>query len=144
MNDRFFLDANIFVYALPANLSAKKDRAAGLLDHAIGSGKGVVSYQVVQEFFSVAFRRFTPRMTFSEAEQYLATTFQPLLVVHSSYSLYVEALILSRRYSLSWYDCLIVASAIESQCKILYSEDFQNGQSFGSLKVQNPFTGLPQ
>jgi predicted nucleic acid-binding protein len=142
MNDRFFLDTNIFVYALPANSSGKRDRAAELVDRAIGSGKGVISYQVVQEFFSVAFRRFTPRMTFAEAEQYLSATFQPLLVVHSSYSLYVEALTLSRRYSLSWYDCLIVASAIESQCRILYSEDLQDGQTFGSLKVQNPFAGL--
>jgi hypothetical protein len=41
----------------------------------------VISYQVVQEFFSVAFRRFTPRMRFAEAEQYLAATFQPLLAV---------------------------------------------------------------
>jgi predicted nucleic acid-binding protein len=142
MNDRFFLDTNIFVYSLAANPAGKKDRAAELVDHAIGSGKGVISYQVVQEFFSVAFRRFTPKMTFAEAEQYLATTFHPLLVVHSSYSLYIEALALSRRYSLSWYDCLIVASANESQCRILYSEDLQDGQSFGSLKVQNPFAGL--
>jgi predicted nucleic acid-binding protein len=139
MSDRFFLDTNIFVYALPSNPSGKKDRAAELLERAINSGKGVIS--TVQEFFSVAFRRFTPRMTFAEAEQYLAATFQPLLVVHSSYSLYMEALTLSRRYSLSWYDSLIVSAASESQCRILYSEDLQHGQSFGSLKVQNPFLG---
>ena len=141
MSDRFFLDTNIFVYALPSNPSGKKDRAAELLERAISSGKGVISYQVVQEFFSVAFRRFTPRMTFAEAEQYLAATFQPLLVLHSSYSVYMEALTLSRRYSLSWYDSLIVSAASESQCRILYSEDLQHGQSFGSLKVQNPFLG---
>jgi predicted nucleic acid-binding protein len=141
MSDRFFLDTNIFVYALPSNPAGKKDRAAELLERAISSGKGVISYQVVQEFFRVAFRHFTPRMTFAEAEQYLAATFQPLLVVHSSYSLYLEALTLSRRYSLSWYDSLIVSAASESQCRILYSEDLQHGQSFGSLKVQNPFLG---
>ncbi len=144
MNDRFFLDTNIFVYSLSANPSGKRDRAVELVDHAIGSGKGVVSYQVVQEFLSVAFRRFTPKMTFAEAEQYLATTFGLLLVVHSSYSLYMEALTLSRRYSLSWYDSLIVASASESQCGILYSEDLQDGRSFGSLRVRNPFAGFQQ
>jgi predicted nucleic acid-binding protein len=142
MNDRFFLDTNIFVYALPANPSGKKARAAEIVDRAIGSGRGVTSYQVVQEFLSVAFRRFTPSMTFAEAEQYLAATFQPLLVVHSSYSLYMEALTLSRRHSLSWYDSLIISAASESQCRILYSEDLQHGQSFGDLKVQNPFAGL--
>ena len=142
MSDRFFLDTNIFVYSLAGIPGVKKDRSFELVRSAISSGKGVVSFQVVQEFFSVAFRRFTPRMTFAEAEQYLATTLQPLLVVHSSCSLYMEALMLSRRYSLSWYDALIVASAIESECRILYSEDVQNGQSFGNLKVQNPFAGI--
>jgi predicted nucleic acid-binding protein len=139
MSDRFFLDTNIFVYSLAANPSSKKERALDLVDRAISYGKGVVSYQVVQEFFSVAFRRFTPKMIFAEAEQYLATTFRPLLIVHSSYSLYLEALTLSRRYSLSWYDSLILASASESQCRILYSEDFQDGQSFRNLKIVNPF-----
>ena len=142
MSDRFFLDTNILVYSLPANTSGKQKRAAELVDHGIGSGKGVISYQVVQEMFSVAFRRFTPRMTFAEAEQYLVTTLQPLLVVHSSHSLYMEALTLSRRYSLSWYDALIVAAAVESECRILFSEDLQNGQSFGNLKVQNPFAAI--
>ena len=142
MSDRFFLDTNIFVYSLLGIPSTKKDRSIELVRSAIDSGKGVISYQVVQEFFSVAFRRFTPKMTFAEAEQYLASTFQPLLVVHSSYSLYIEALALSRRYSLSWYDSLIVSAANESQCRILYSEDLQNGQSFGNLKVQNPFAGI--
>lgn len=142
MRDRFFLDTNIFVYSLVGMPATKKDRSIELVRSAIGSGKGVVSYQVVQEFFSVAFRRFTPKLTFAEAEQYLASTFQPLLVVHSSYSLYIEALALSRRYSLSWYDSLIVSAATESQCRILYSEDLQNGQSFGNLKVQNPFAGI--
>ena len=142
MSDRFFLDTNIFVYSLGANPTKKKELAAALVDRAIGSGKGVVSYQVIQEFLSVAFRRFTPKMTFAEAEQYLAATFQPLLVVHSSYSLYMDALTLSRRYSLSWYDSLIVASASESQCRLLYSEDLQDGQSFAGLKVQNPFAGI--
>ena len=81
-------------------------------------------------------------MTFAEAEQYLAATFRPLVVVHSSYSLYMEALTLSRRYSLSWRDSLIVSAASESQCRILYSEDLHDGQSFDSVKVQNPFAGL--
>lgn len=77
MNGRFFLDTNIFVYSLAANRSAKKTRAAELVDHAILLGRGVIGYQVVQEFFNLAFRRFTPRMTYAEAEQYLAITLVP-------------------------------------------------------------------
>jgi len=42
-------------------------------------------------------------------------------------------------YSIPWYDSLIVASAIEGQCSVLYSEDFQHGQRFGRLGIENPF-----
>lgn len=139
MNDRFFLDTNILVYALRKALPSKQAIASRLVDAAIDSGKGIISYQVVQEFFSVAFRRFTPTMSLPEAEQVLALTFRPLLAVHSSYSLYGDALRLTHRYSLSWYDSLIVAGAIQGGCGILYSEDLQHGQTFDNLKVQNPF-----
>jgi predicted nucleic acid-binding protein len=92
----------------------------------------------------ITFRRFTPKLTFAEAEQYLVTTLQPLLAGHSSYPLYFEALALSRRHWLSWFDALIVAPAMECECTILCSEDVQDGQSFGGLKVPNPFAGLEQ
>ena len=139
MNDRFFLDTNIFIYEVSSNDPSKEVVATRLVRHALESGKGIISFQVVQEFFSVAFRRFTPPMSLPEAEQVLALTLRPLLAVHSSYSLYAQALDLTRHYSISWYDSLIVAAAIESDCRILYSEDLQHGQSFGNLTVKNPF-----
>jgi predicted nucleic acid-binding protein len=139
MSDRFFLDTNIFIYELTSSVPPKKVVAARLVDEALDSGKGIVSFQVVQEFFSVAFRRFSPPMASVEAEQALATTFRPLLAIHSSYALYAHALQLTHRHSLSWYDSLIVAAAIEADCRILYTEDLQHGQEFGNLRVQNPF-----
>lgn len=139
MKDRFFLDTNIFVYSIAGTPSAKKKRSFELITEGLRSGKAAISYQVVQEFFNVAFRRLSPRMTFAEAEQYLAWTFRPMLTVQSSYQLLEEATVLSRRYSLSWYDSLIVASALESECKVLYSEDMQHGQKFDELAVINPF-----
>jgi predicted nucleic acid-binding protein len=139
MSDRFFLDTNIFIYELSRHVPSKQAVASRLVQSALESGKGVISFQVVQEFFSVAFRRFTPAMSPAEAEQVLAVTFRPLLAVHSSYSLYGRALELTRRHSVSWFDSLIVTAAIESDCGILYSEDFQHGQKFDSLMVRNPF-----
>ncbi len=139
MSDRFFLDTIVLVYAWSQRVPSKRAIAGPLLDEAIVSGKGVISFQVVQEFFNVAFRRFTPPMLPAEAEQVLAVTFRPLLAIHSSYSLYGRALDLIRKHSVSWYDSLIVSAAIESDCGILYSEDFQHGQRFDSLVVRNPF-----
>jgi len=94
---------------------------------------------VVQEFFNVALRRFAKPMSSLDAEQYLSTTFRPLLSVHSSHALYGEALRIGARYQLPWYDSLIVAAAIEGQCGVLFSEDFQDGQEIGSVRLSNPF-----
>lgn len=139
MSDRFFLDTNIFVYSFDKRAPKKADRSAKLIRRAIEVGQGIVSYQVVQEFFNVALRRFAEPMSGADAEQYLSTTFCPLLAVHSSHGLYSRALQLAREHSLSWYDSLIVASAIEGRCGVLYSEDLQHGQRFGGLRIENPF-----
>jgi predicted nucleic acid-binding protein len=87
----------------------------------------------------MALRQFVNPMSLADAEQYLSITFRPLLAVHSSESLYGEALRLFSRHKLSWHDALILASALEAGCAILYSEDFQPGRSFGHLRAQNPF-----
>ena len=139
MSDRFFLDTNIFVYSFDESAPEKARRAFDLIRRAIEKRQGIVSYQVVQEFFNVALRRFDEPMSSTDAEQYLSTTFQPLLRVQSSHDLYSRALRLAARYSLSWYDSLIVASAIEGRCGVLYSEDFQHGQRFNELRIENPF-----
>jgi predicted nucleic acid-binding protein len=142
MNDRFFLDTNIFIYSFDRGAVAKSRRASQLIRTALKTRKGITSYQVVQEFLNVALQRFAPPMRTDEAEQYLSTIFRPLLGIHSSPVLYLEALHLQSRYRLSWYDSLIVAAAIQAQCKLLLTEDLQHGQRFGDLRIENPFLSL--
>jgi predicted nucleic acid-binding protein len=139
MSGRSFLDTNIFVYSLDRSAPQKAAKAARLIREALAAHNGVVSYQVVQEFFNVALRRFTPAMTAPEAEQYLATVLRPLLAVHSSAALYTEALRLHGQGGVSWYDALIVVAAQQSGCDTLLSEDLQHGRRFGSVRVVNPF-----
>src|SRR5256885_17046396 len=139
MSDRFFLDTNVFVYSFDDAAPKKAIRANELIRSAVDSRRGITSNQVVQEFFNVALRRFVQPMTIPDAEQYLATTFRPLLAVHSSIALYAEALRLSSRYHCPWYDSLILAAALAGRSGILYSEDFQHGQRFEGLRVENPF-----
>jgi predicted nucleic acid-binding protein len=139
MSARFFLDTNIFVYSFDASSPKKGAKSTKLIRSAIETRGGIVSYQVVQEFFNVALRRFAKPMSSADAEQYLSTTFRPLLSVDSSPALYGEALRIGARFRLPWYDSLIVASAIEGQCDVLYSEDFQDGQQFGRVLISNPF-----
>jgi predicted nucleic acid-binding protein len=139
MNDRFFLDTNIFVYAFDRSSADKAKEALRLIRRAVSSRKGIVSYQVVQEFFNVALRHFARPMNVADAEQYLSTVFRPLLAVQSSQALYAEALRLHHQHGFSWYDCLVLAAAIEGQCSVLYSEDLQHGQKVGPLRIENPF-----
>jgi|SRR5215467_3166978 len=139
MNDRFFLDTNIFAYSFDQVAREKADRAKKLIAKAISTRKGVVSYQVVQEFFNLALTKFPQPITLSDAEQYLAVVFRPLVAVQSSQTLFTRALHLKVRNRLGWYDSLIVAAALEGECKLLYTEDLQHGQRFGELQIQNPF-----
>jgi predicted nucleic acid-binding protein len=139
MNDRFFLDTNILVYSFDQSTTRKSAEADRLIKQALTTGKGVISYQVVQEFFNVAYRRFPEPMHLEQAEQFLATVLRPLWAVYSSPSLYLRALQILDRFRLQWYDALIVAGALEAKCGILYSEDFQNGQRVGDLEIRNPF-----
>lgn len=139
MSGKFFLDTNVFVYVFDPTAPAKAKKASRLVRNAVDTGKGIVSYQVVQEFLNVALRRFTHPMSAAEAEQYLITVLRPLLAIHSSPALYVEALRITTKYRLAWYDSIIVASALEGRCDTLYSEDFQQGREIEGLRIENPF-----
>lgn len=139
MSGRFFLDTNIFAYTFDARAPVKAKKAAQLIRRAADTGEGIISYQVVQEFFNVALRRFSQPMSVPEAEQYLITVLRPLLAVHSSPAIYIEALRIAGKHRLAWYDSLIVAAAVEGKCETLYSEDFQHRRKIEDLQIENPF-----
>jgi predicted nucleic acid-binding protein len=143
MSGRVFLDTNVFVYELEISEPKKSAQAEALIRSSIKARRGVVSYQVVQEFFNVAFKKFAKPLSVMEAEEYLRKTFVPLLAVDSSPRLFREAIRIKNQHRLSWYDALIVAAAVEAQCEILYSEDLQSGRKFEGVTIQNPFLSPP-
>jgi predicted nucleic acid-binding protein len=122
-----------------AGVAIKAPKATQLIRKVLTTQTGMISNQVVQEFFNVALRKFSQPMKAADAEQYLGTVFRPLLGVHSSQAFYEEAFDLQAKSSLSCYDSLIVASAVRAQCDFLYTEDLEHGQRFGGLQVTNPF-----
>jgi predicted nucleic acid-binding protein len=139
MSERFFLDTNIFVYSVDQSAPRKATIAEQLISRSLSTRKGVISYQVIQEFFNVALKRFSALMSIANAEQYLNQTFLPLFSVQSSATLYREALRLHSTVRFSWYDSLIVSAALQAKCETLYTEDLQHGQKIGSLQILNPF-----
>src|ERR1700744_5863595 len=106
MSARYFLDTNVFVYAARPVSLHKAQVAEQLISEGLDHGTGIVSYQVVQEFFSLAFRKFRQPMIAFEAEDFLNTVFRPLLAVHSSPALFFSALQIYGKHQFSWYDSL--------------------------------------
>jgi predicted nucleic acid-binding protein len=137
--DRHFFDTNVLVYAFDRTAPAKAKTSDELVYAALASGRGMISYQVAQEFIAVVRKPFRTAMTFVEIEKYWDKTLRPLLQVHSSPALFLLGIDICRLNQISWYDALIVAAALQGQCKVLYSEDLQHGQRFGDLVVKNPF-----
>ena len=78
-------------------------------------------------------------MSPGDAWRYLDAVFRRMGNVASSAELIADAIGLHERQRLSWYDSLFVAAAMQAQCSVLYSEDFQHGRSFGQLRVEDPF-----
>lgn len=130
-----FLDTNILVYSFDPGSPAKQRRAKELL---AGSG-WFVSWQVVQEFSSVALHRFKVPLEPGDLSDYLSLKLWPRCKILPSEIILTKAIALHSRYGFRYYDSLIVASAIAGRARTLFSEDLQHGQSIDSLTIRNPF-----
>src|SRR5579871_746997 len=138
--ERFFLDTNIFVYTFDSRSPSKRDRANELVSTALDTRLGVVSYQVVQEFLNVATRKFAKPIRAAEAQLYMERVLMPLCEVFPDATLYSKALALRDETQLSFYDSLIVCSAVAADCRVLWSEDLQHSRRIRNLEIRNPFT----
>ena len=101
MSGKVFLDTNIFLYSYDTTDPRKHSIANDLIRSVAVSGEGTISYQVIQEFFNVALRKSASKLRSQDAQQYLTTTFRPLLVVPSSFSIVSDAIDIQERYRLS-------------------------------------------
>lgn len=139
MSDKFFLDTNIVVYSFNKNEPDKQAKAIELMDEALKENTGCISFQVIQEFLNVALKKFTTPLNYKDCQEYLHTALEPLCEVQSSTQLYFQALDIADRWRYSFYDSLIISSAIQADCKILYTEDLQHDQYIKELRIVNPF-----
>lgn len=134
-----FLDSNVFVYLFDETDAAKRRIAASLVNDALASEAAAISHQVVQETLNVITRR---RASAAEARAFMASVLMPLWRVMPSEELYREAIDVRERYQYSFYDSLIIAAALQADCRRLFSEDLQHGQRIGRLVIENPFRDL--
>lgn len=132
-----FIDTNVFVYLFDDTDANKRHRAETLIWTGLNEGTACISYQVVQETINVLTRKL--HATAEEARRLLDRVLIPLWQVHPTRMLYRRGLDLQGHYQFSFYDSLIIASALNAGCRTLYSEDLQHGQQLEGLTIKNPF-----
>lgn len=138
MASRTFFDTNVLVYLFDADAPDKQTRAREALGQAIERGAVVVSTQVLQEFFVTVTRKLARPLPARDAEAALRRLME-LTVVQIDPELILAAAVSSRRDRISFWDSLILAAASAAGCEEVLSEDLQHGQSFGGVRIANPF-----
>jgi predicted nucleic acid-binding protein len=139
MPAEYFLDTNVLVYTFDASAPSKRERALRLVRGALETGEGVISWQVAQEFLNVALHRFERPLDPREAADYLDAVLTPLCRVFPSPDLLRDALAIHTETGFRLYDSLVVAGAVASGARTLYTEDLQSGREVRGLRIEDPF-----
>jgi predicted nucleic acid-binding protein len=126
------------VYAHDTDAGDRHAVAKALLAELWDSREGVLSTQVLQEFYAVVTRKFKPPMSRARARAVVAA-YGEWCAVATEPQLIVSASRLEEEHTLSFWDALIVQAAIQGGAERLVSEDLQDGRCFGTLTVHNPF-----
>jgi predicted nucleic acid-binding protein len=133
-----FVDTNILVYAEDRDAKGKHEVARDLVLDLWNERDGVLSVQVLQEFYVTVTRKIKKPLAAARAleivQEYLSWS-----VVENTGKLLVEAVSLQQRAQLSFWDAMVVQAAINAGCDKLYTEDLNAGQRIGSVVIVNPF-----
>ena len=133
-----FVDTNILIYAHDRSAGQKHSRARNLLRELWQSGDGCLSIQVLQEFF-VNVTRKVARPLAPEAAAQIIADLSVWHVHRPGVEDILDAIRLQGRYQVSFWDAMIVASAIQSGCQTIWSEDLNSGQVYEDVTVLSPF-----
>jgi predicted nucleic acid-binding protein len=131
-----FIDTNILVYAHDGGAGLKYKRAEALIARLSRDASGALSTQILVEFYSVALKKLS-----LEKRQALEVIrdFGTWPVHRLEHADLLAAARLHQRYTISWWDALVIHSAQALGCELLWTEDLSDGQRYGSVTVRNPF-----
>jgi len=138
MIERVFVDTNVLIYAHDLDAGSKHDRAAAILSDLWENENGIVSVQVLQEFYVNVTRKIsaplTPALARGVIRNYLAWQIAP-----NDPSTVLSASEIAERNQISFWDALIVASASNAGADRILSEDLNHGQMIEGVVIENPF-----
>ena len=134
MKDKVFIDTNVLIYAYSETEPDKKDTTLTILENY----HIVFSIQVINEFIWVMNKKY--KIDFKILQALLDRFWEKFEVTLLQKTSIDQALSIAQRYKYSYWDSLILSSALENRCKVLYTEDMQDGQTIdGKLNIENPF-----
>ena len=134
-----FVDTNILVYAHDRSAGAKHERALGLIEELWENHLGCLSVQVLQEFYVITTQKIARPLEGETVARIIRNLTQ--WRIHAPIAEDVlGAISLQGRYGLSFWDAMILWSAQQLGCEVLWSEDLSEGQDYRKLRVLNPFT----
>lgn len=134
-----FVDTNILVYAYDRASPTKHERAKTLVQSLWRSDQGCVSTQVLQEFYVTAIRKIKQPLHPDYAAQIVADLAQWKVFAPGGQDV-IEAIQLHRRYTISFWDAMVIHSALRLGCSVLWSEDLNAEQVYEKVCVRNPFS----
>ena len=140
--DRAFFDTNVLVYAHDAADKKKREAAQQLVLDGLKNGTGVISAQVLSEFYVTVTRKIAKPLSLDAARQELSLLSR-LNVVEADATLILRAATMQEKWQTSFWDALILAAAERAHCKTVWSEDFSSGRTYGAIRVMNPFVDMP-
>jgi len=141
MNDEInyqFVDTNVLVYAYDNSNAQKQEKAKQLLQQLWQQQTGCISIQVLQEFFVTVTRKLANPVTPAEASQIIAD-FGLWRVHQPQVEDVLSAIHIQQQYQLSFWDSMIIRSANQLGCHILWTEDLNEGQKIEGCAIQSPF-----
>lgn len=133
---RVFLDSNILIYTDDMRSPAKQAVAQELVELHLRSRSGVISIQVLQEYFSVVTGKFKVNPTVAREKIEILSS---LAVFQPTATDVLGAIDLHRLHPISFWDGLILRAALQSGCRTLLSEDMQHGRRIDGIEIINPF-----
>jgi len=139
MSDRVLVDTNVLVYAYDRSEPEKQQRALEVLDHLAVTGIGVISTQVLAEFFVAITRKIPAPLTVAEAYDRVKNYLQSWTVLDVTGMIVLEAARGVRDHQFNFWDAQIWAAARLNQIPVVFSEDFNAGQVTEGVRFVNPF-----
>jgi predicted nucleic acid-binding protein len=136
--NRQFIDTNILLYAHDTSAGFKHERARALLEQLWESRDGCLSIQILQEFFVNVTRKIPRPLEPTVAKEIIADLSRWHTHVPAADDV-LGAIGLHQRTGISFWDAMMVRSATEIGCKVIYSEDLNHGQLYDGVPVEDPF-----